>query len=537
MDEATIEAFRTTGLAHLVAVSGSNVAVLLVLVMLVARRVSRRRWMHVAIALPALLFFTFLTGLEASVLRAVVTASIALFVTVEGRTADGIRVASFAFVVLVLAAPELLFHPGFQLSFAATLGLIVWARPLTEVIARRLPDGGVWLAVAACFGTTLAAQAAAAPLLAWHFGRIPALGGLANLLVAPLAPVVMIGGIATLTLASLVPGMGAAPVLMRLPLDAILWCGRTFSRLPSASFEASVLAGIVVTATLAALLASTRRGRVASVALGLVALGAAGGGALAGPPCADARIVALDVGQGTAVLLSAGGHSVLVDGGPQAGDVLDDLAEQGVDALDAVFVSHPHADHTQGVVDVLDHLEVGGVYGPATMAWGQGGFVVRAAKHAGVPVVRVASADTFRFGDRLSIEVVFPASTEEPLHVEDNVHAYSLVLHATVADSTILLPGDVGAAEEAGLLDASVVGASVLVAPHHGSKDLDPAFVEAVGPRVVLVTVGEDNRYGHPAPEAMRVYAASAKVFRTDRQGAVALCLSDGGRTAVRTER
>lgn len=536
LDEATVEAFRTTGLAHLVAVSGSNVAVVLTVVMLVARRVFlHRRWMHLAIALPALAFFAFLTGLEASVLRAVVTAAIALFATVEGRATDGIRLASLAFVVLVLASPELLFHPGFQLSFAATLGLILWARPLTDLIARRMPGRTLFVAVAACVGTTLAAQAAAAPLLAWHFGRIPALGGVANLVVAPLAPIVMIGGIVTLSAASLVPPVDWAPVLMRLPLDAILWCGRTFARLPAASLDATFVAGLAIAAIPAVIVARSPRARTAAIALILVAWTAARGSALAGGTCEGDAIVALDVGQGTAVLLRAAGHDVLVDGGPDDGDVVSDLREQGVGVLDAVFVSHPHADHTQGVVDVLGSLEVGALIAPFTIGWGTGGDVVRAARAAGVPVVHTSSGDVHRFGPGLEVDVVFPDTLEVPLRTEEAVHANSLVLRASVGGADVLLPGDIGAEEERDILEADVAS-SILVAPHHGSKDLDPTFVDAVAPRIVLVTVGEHNRYGHPAPEALRAYAAHGRVFRTDRHGTVALCGTEDGVAVTTTK-
>ncbi|HVE92926.1 MAG TPA: ComEC/Rec2 family competence protein, partial [Actinomycetota bacterium] len=142
LDDRTLEDFRTTGLAHLVAVSGSNVAVVLVVVMLVVRRiVPRRRVLRALLAVPPLVFFAFLTALEASVLRAVVTAGVVLAVTSSGRIADGLRAAAVAFIVLVLASPDLMSHPGFQLSFGATVGLILWARPLTDRVLALVPEG------------------------------------------------------------------------------------------------------------------------------------------------------------------------------------------------------------------------------------------------------------------------------------------------------------------------------------------------------------------------------------------------------------
>jgi competence protein ComEC len=228
------------------------------------------------------------------------------------------------------------------------------------------------------------------------------------------------------------------------------------------------------------------------------------------------------------VLLRAEGHDVLVDGGPEAGGVVRDLDEQDVGSLDAIFISHPHADHTDGVVDVLESLEVKTVIAPVTIGWGKGAEVVRAAQKARVPVKHASTGDVYRFGPDLEVEAISPEPGPAPEFAEELVHAFSLVLRARVSATTVLLPGDVGAEEEAKLLESDV-RASVFVAPHHGSKDIDPRFVEAVEPRLTLVTVGADNRYGHPAPEAVKAYARHGRVYRTDRHGAVSLCVVESG--------
>jgi len=528
LDEATIEDFRTTGLAHLVAVSGSNVAVVLVVVMLLARAlIPRSRWLRGVVAVPPLIFFAFLTGLEPSVLRAVVTAGVALAVTAGGRLPDAIRLACVAFVLLVLATPELLFHPGFQLSFAATLGLILWARPLSERLGRGLPEGRAWTVLAVAVGTTAAAQLAAAPLLAWHFGRIPAVGGIANLIVAPLAPVVMIGGLVTLGLASVAPALDWLPATLRLVLDLILVSARWFARVPAASLGMSVLTALAVTSAIALLAARSARARGAAVACAVL-FGAASAGQMAGgPACAGPSIVALDVGQGTAILLRDGGNAVLVDGGPEAGGVVYDLEEFGVKELDAVFVSHPHADHTEGVVRALERLDVDRVVGPVTLSWKKGGDVVAAARRAGVPVSAAAAGDEFVFGT-ISLDVVFPSPGPAPPFEEDLVHGFSLVLRANLRGATALLPGDVGVQEEEqimGDVSEEELASDIFVAPHHGSKDLDKEFVDVVDPDMTLVSVGADNRYGHPAPEALDAYSRHGNVFRTDKDGSVMVCL------------
>ena len=534
LDEETMEIFRTTGLAHLVAVSGSNVAVVLVIVVLITRvLIPRGRWLRAVAAVPPLVFFAFLTGLEASVLRAVFTAGVALAVTAGGRSSDALRIAAFAFVALVLTAPDLLFHPGFQLSFGATLGLILWAGPLSERIGRFLPDSGLGTAAAVAIATTVAAQAAVAPLLAWHFGRLPAVGGIANLIVAPLAPVVMIGGSVTLGLASLVAALDWAPAMMRLPLDVILFCARWFAALPASSIGAGALVGIAVTSVLAAALARDRRMRTAYVALVIVAATAAAGQATARSSftCTGPAVHALNIGQGTAVLLQSGDHSVLVDTGPARGGVVRQLEQLAVGRVDVVIVSHPHVDHALGALDVLEKLEVGHLIGPVTMSWGAGKDVLRAASEAEVPFTTAAAGDTFSAGG-IRIDVLWPEPGPAPAFNEDLVDPYSLVLRAGLGDVDVLLPGDIRAEQQKELVGAGI-DVPAMVAVHHGSKNLVPEFVDDVSPALTLVTVGAPNPYGLPAPEAIRTYARHGRVFRTDQDGRVSVCFLQTGAEVV----
>lgn len=531
LDEQTMEEFRTTGLAHLVAVSGSNVAVLLALVMVASRAlIPRGRWLRALVAVPPLAFFAFLTGLEPSVLRATVSAGIALAVVAGGRTTDALHAAAFAFVALVLLQPDILFHPGFQLSFGATLGLIMWARPLTERIATVLPDARPARALAIAAGTTVAAQIAVAPLLAWHFGRVPALGGLANLVAVPLAGVVMVGGVVTLTAASLVPFLDWAPATMRLLVDVILGAAHVFAHVPGASLATGVLAAGALTAVLAAVAARSTRIRGAALVLMVVFAATAGGQTLAAShaSCDGGEVRALDVGQGTAVLVRSGEHAVLLDGGPADGGVVRQLQALGVDRLDAIVVSHPHADHMEGFIDVLTRLRVGRVVGPVIVGWGVGSGLVRAAKAAHVPVVAAAAGDVIEAGP-IRLDVLAPAPGPAPeLEQPERVNAYSLLIRARVGDASVLAPGDLGADEQAALVTEDL-RSPILVAPHHGSGDLDPAFVAAVAPRLVLVTVGADNPYGHPTPKALAMFERYGPVMRTDRHGLVTVCLRAGG--------
>lgn len=533
IDPATTEDFRTTGLAHLVAVSGYNVAVFLAIVMVFVRFLVRRgRWLRVAVALPSLAFFAFLTGLQPSVLRATVSAGVALAVGAGGRQADALRAAALAFALLILVSPEMLFTVGFQLSFGATLGIICWSESLAGRIFPRSESR--WVRTSASgLGTTIAAQIAVAPLLAWHFGRIPGLGGFANIVAIPLGGLVMLGGMATLTAASMFRFLDWAPATMRLPLDVILASAHAFAHVPAASIGVSVVAACAITAALAAFAVRSTRLRACAVGLAVVGFGASSGQAIGGPSCPGAFVSALDIGQGTAVMLHDGTHSVLVDSGPPSGGVVDQIHATGVTSLDAIFVSHSHMDHALGAVDVLQRMRVGHIFGPPELQWSFGAKVIAEARRRNVPVEAVATGDGFDFGT-MHVDVVWPQDRELPTFTQDAIDQTSLVLRARIAGVAVLLPGDIRSDQQKQIASYDDVSVPLLIAPHHGSKDLDQGFVQAVGERLTLITVGSPNPYGLPAPEAVRAYAARGPVFRTDQDGRVLVCLGENGVQVVK---
>ncbi len=529
LDEEIVEDFRTTGLAHIVAVSGYNVAVFLALVMVLVRAlVARGRWLRVAVAVPTLIFFVFLTGLEPSVLRATLSAGVALVVGAGGRTTDALRAAALAFLVLLLLAPQLLFDIGFQLSFGATLGIILWGESLSQRTARLLRrNNRLTAALAAGLGTTIAAQIAVAPLLALHFGRIPGVGALANAVAIPLGGLIMLGGLLTLGAASLVPFLDWAPAMMRLPLDAILWSARAFANVPAASIAISAIAACALTGALVASVVQSPRVRAGALAFAVMCVGVAVGQARAGPRCDAPSIVALDVGQGSAVLLRSGEHAVLVDSGPADGGVVAQLNAAGVRRLDAIFLTHSHIDHAIGALDVLEAMDVDALVGPVHLRWTSGADVIRAAEQAGVAFEPKAQGDTYDAGD-LHIDVLWPKQGDPQPFDETLVDVNSLVLRARVGGTSVLLPADIRGPQQKAL-SRDDIAVPILIAPHHGSKDVDPAFVEAVAPRITLITVGAHNPYGLPAPDAVRSYAARGAVFRTDQDGRVTVCLSPEG--------
>jgi competence protein ComEC len=346
----------------------------------------------------------------------------------------------------------------------------------------------------------------------------------------------MVGGMITLSAASVTHLLDWAPAIMRLPLDAILASARGFARFPAASIALSTTAAAGLTGALVVGFTRSKPVRVGAAALVVVCGGLVGGRSLAHPGCDAPAVDALDIGQGTAVVLRTAGHAVLVDAGPADGGVTRQLKALGISRLDAVVVTHSHIDHALGALSVLRELDVDALFGPPELRWAAGAQVIRSAAASGVRFRELVAGDVFDAGKAIHLEVLWPEAHDPPPFDEDLIDRYSLVVHAKLAGVDVLLPGDIRSEQQSELAEDGDVAAPILVAPHHGSKNLDQGFVDSVGPALTLVTVGAPNPYGLPAPEAIRAYSRHGRVFRTDQDGRVSVCVGDG-RAEVMTER
>jgi competence protein ComEC len=348
------DAFRASGLAHLVAASGSNVMLLVALVIalsVVAGVPLRRR---LALALAAVVLYVPLAGAGPSIQRAGVMGAAGLIAALAGRPASRWYALLLAAAATLAHDPSAAEEPGWQLSFAAVIAILALYRPVRGwLVAHRVPG-----ALADATALTTAATAGTAPLLSMHFGELSLVSLPANVLAAPaVAPVMWLGAGA-----AVLGGDGARVLdaLCAYPLAYLAWLGRTAASLPHASVAAE-LPGPVAAAAAYALVGGlwlapprVRRAALGGCALlAAVALGLAPGPP--GPPAGFA-VSFLDVGQGDATLVQHGDHAVLVDTGPPGAPVLDRLRSAGVRRLDALVLTHPQADHDGNAERVLAAL-------------------------------------------------------------------------------------------------------------------------------------------------------------------------------------
>jgi competence protein ComEC len=530
--------FRAAGLTHLLAVSGANLAVVSGALLALLRWFRADPRLAAAVSAAAVVGFVVLARPSPSVVRAGVMGGIVLLAMASGRARSALPALAAAVLVLLPLDPALAQDPGFALSVVATGALVLVAPGLAAALRRRRVPG--WIADALAVST--AAFAVTAPLVAGLSGQVAPVAVVANLLAAPaVAPATVLGVLAALVSAIAPPlaealAWAAGPCVGWLVLVADRAAGVPRAALPwpSGAGGALLLAGLLV---LLVLVGRNRRSRAVllAVLLGLALVLVPTRLVPPGWPPAGWAAVACDVGQGDALVLATGrpGWVVLVDAGPDDGLVDACLRRLGVVGLALVVISHLHADHVGGLAGALRGRAVGGVaVGPVRVPQWALRDVARHAGGAGAPVVALATGHTLRW-PALTLDVIGPARPPAFVDPDDGtqVNDGSVVLRATTPAGTVLLPGDAELAEQADLLGSGAdLRADVLKMPHHGSRSTVPAFLDAVSPRAVVVSVGAGNRYGHPNAAMLgRLAAAGAAVRRTDEAGDVAVVEEPSG--------
>ncbi len=558
IDEATVEDFRRSGLSHLLAVSGQNVALLAMLAMPLLAALGMPLRTRLVWILGAIVVYVPLAGAGPSVLRAGVMGGLGVLATLAGRRALRLHALAVAAAVALAIDPRVAGDVGWQLSFAAVLGILALAAPLRRTIAGRIGGRGWRGALAEGAALTIAASLATAPLIAFHFEAVSTTTLLANLLALPaVAPAMWLGMLAAA--GGQVPGFPVALLnAVNAPLLAYIaqvaeWCGRPdWAYLQVRLSVGGLVASYVVLAVAAiGLPALLRRHRLASLrrrtfpadgtksrhigvissrrrafrgawavgaaGVAVVVLTWAGGGAGASGPVRGLRVTFLDVGQGDAILLQPGrGPAVLVDGGPPGDGLAGKLRGAGVDRLGVAVLTHEQSDHAGGIEELLGSVPV------AELAYARiGSDLRREAEAAGIDPIRIAEGDVLRAG-RLELEVLWPprALLAAPL-AGDDPNAQALVLLVRWHDFSLLLAADAEA--EAVPIDPGPV--DVLKVAHHGSEDagLD-SLLDRTDPRLAVISAGEGNPFGHPTPATLQALAAHrVSTLRTDRDGTVTL--------------
>ena len=537
LDDALRDRFRASGLYHVLAVSGQNVAYVVAGVLLASWLLGVPRALAQIAALAAVAGYVVAVGWQPSVVRAGVAGALASLAWLAARPRDRWYFLLVGAAVLLAWSPYSLLDPGFQLSFAAVAAIFL----LVPRLERRLEGYPVPRVLAAAVAVSGACGLATAPILWLQFGAVPVWSVLANVLALPVVAPILGLGLLSAAASPVLADMALALGWLNGWLAAYLaWCARLVGGLPLAQLRSGaallgIALGVLALVGVARAPARLRRPALAlalAAALGLAAwkidLPAA-----PLPPPEGLRVSFLDVGQGDAILLQVPEGAVLIDQGPPEANVAERLRAFGVRSLSALVLTHPQRDHVGGAVDVLRSVPVARVLDPGLPVESpDGGAALAAARSRGVPIVVARAGQRLALG-RLRLSVLWPDGPGAP---GEDPNGRAVVLLATFGSIDVLLTADAESGVTARLRLPRV---EVLKVAHHGSADEGlPALLGRIRPLAAVVSVGERNDYGHPTRSTLAALAASpgTRTYRTDRDGTVVV-ESDGTALTVRTWR
>ncbi len=532
--------FATTGTLHIFAISGLHVVLFgaLVIAVLAAAGINRTRWSLYLI--PILVVYIIATGAAASAVRAGVMAGLFWGAPLARRKPDGPSALAAAAIVILAFAPGQLASRGFIFSFVAVAGLMLFypvLQPWFTLRTQRDPwqiqaDTGWWrwgrvllVKVGELLAMSLAAWLVSAPITAYWFNLFSPVGLVDNLFVVPGSSLVVVTGILSLVFGALHPLLAevfnhANRVFITVLIEAVEWS----RRLPGSYWYLCTPAPWVMVLWYAAALLLVIRWRWYRRIVGTLAVLAVVFLAWRHVTDRQVQVDVLDVGQGNSAFINLPGSAdVLVDtGAPFYADrILRHLRRQGVDRLQAIVLTHPASAHAGAAAALLAALPVNELWIPP--------FDGRAdhyraaldlARSQGITVRRLAAGDTGTWPGHVEWEVFYPPRDAR----YQPAYAGSLVLRVAREGAAVLLMGGAGAPVERALLrQPCEPAAPVLVAGDHGhAGTCETPWLDLVAPRDVILSVGQYNRMGDPAPGVLRrLAAAGLATWRTDEQGPI----------------
>ncbi|MFW5787903.1 MAG: DNA internalization-related competence protein ComEC/Rec2 [Halanaerobiales bacterium] len=522
------KSFSQAGANHLLAISGLHVGFLILILVYFFKLVGCANLYRNLLLTFFMICYIIITGGRASVFRAGLLSVLFLWAPFFDRQGNIFNILGFTAFLNLLVEPYVLFSPGFQLTYLVVIAIVLW----TGIFNKFMPD---------IIAVSLAAQLGSIPLTAYYFNQLTPVGILTNIWAIPLSGLVVGTGFMLLIIGSLSPVMAAVPAfLLQIVLDIFSFLMNITSRLPFAYLEVSsppvylvfVIYGYII---FLPFLLSPRiipvnkrkkqkrliyfAGFAVALTLFLVC------SSFFSPAL---EVIFFDVGQGDSILLNTPGqHHILVDGGGQVNRdsdmgeqvLLPYFKQQGIYSLDLVFVTHFHDDHAAGIKSILRKRKVEVLVLPQGAGDNElGREIIRLAREKGTEVLSAHREDYFRAGEVL-FEVLHP-DKDNSLDQNNN----SLVLKIIYDRISFLFTGDLEKEGEKELLQEEPdLKSQVLKVGHHGAgSSSSHEFLQAVAPREAVISVGENNFFGHPDSKVLdKIKNYGINTWRTDRQGAI----------------
>jgi competence protein ComEC len=539
-------AFTNAGLMHILAVSGLNVGLVAVMFWSVFSLFRFPRIVIGILTVLSLVFFIFLTGAEASVTRAVIMACVFIGAKIFEHRTSLLNALGVAALIILLVDARWLFDVGFQLSFVAVLSL-AYIYPKLKKQVERLPFWKnthsllreyLFLSTA----VSLAATIGTLPLTAYYFHKISIVGIAMNLLAVPVSGIILALGCAVVLMAAISTWLGS---MYALSAYAFSWFLLRFTEW-GGNWEYSVLEvnisyfEAVGWFLLILFLLEIHRPLVRRI--GIISFLLIGNFILYSSLFAvtepTLKITMLDVGQGDAIVVQLpNGKTILVDAGPidskrDAGTrtIVPFLKRNEIEKIDALFISHPHADHLGGLPALLREFDVGTIYECGAKSESKlVSEIERLTDSLQIQSQKLTAGSIVSLDSMVRLYILHPFIGEDSL--DENLNNHSLVIKLVYGETSILFSGDAETPAEREITSAfgDFLDSDMLKVGHHGSiTSSSEELLDDVTPKYALVSVGNKNKFKHPSPMVMqRIQDRGCRILRTDKFGAIVL-ESDG---------
>ncbi|MDI3534449.1 MAG: competence protein ComEC [Thermosediminibacterales bacterium] len=555
ISEKVYSCFADAGIIHILAVSGLHVwFITAIFYWLFGKLKIRSEYLKVCLILLGIFCYVFITGARPSVIRAGIMAGMTVLGRYSLRQTDMLTSLSLAGLVILVFNPMSLFSIGFQLSFAATFGIIFLFSYINSLF-RFLPEK-----IRGLVSVTTAAQLGVLPLTLYYFNTVSLVSVVTNLLIVPVVGLIVGIGFFSAVLGQIhhfvvLPLNKVNDVL----LDYMVYMAKVLSDLPYSTVDLPAPSPLSILLYYLLILAIVGKSweklpvqnfkKVAVITVLIVLNSIIWGFVLT--PFDEIEVVFLDVGEGDSIFIQTPGHKTfMIDGGGlpdyYSGDfsigedvLIPFLKRKGIKKLDGIFLTHSHDDHLKGLIPVVRCMKVESVFlGPYNEPTDSFLEFISELKNKGVPLYHIWAGENIILDHGIILETIYPPENWGcSKEAEKNINNSSLVLRMIYEDVEILFTGDLESEGEEYILNSNFpIQSDVLKVAHHGSKtSTSEKFLDKIQPDWAVISVGLNNRFGHPDEEVVeRLKARGIKIFRTDRDGAV-IMKTDGKRISFDT--
>lgn len=548
IDEKIVEDFKNSNLSHMLAVSGAhiNYVVLTVSILFTKKRAGIKAQRVVTIMM--MLFFMELTQMTSSVVRAGISCIIYMLASLLYRKADVINAMAISTLLILLNNPFNLFNIGFQLSYAGTLGIILFCKlidiPIKNKLLKYLKDSII---------ISLSANIFIIPIMMYQFNTISLTFILSNLLAGPLLGISIILEIIVLLISFISINIAAIPAkVLNILLILIINIANWFSNIEISKIYVitpqiiSIVAYYLICAAI--ILKQKNRKIIVIIMLTVLIVNFF-------PTQKKLRINFIDVGQGDSTLIRTETNKVILidSGGSTASSSFDVgnkvllpyLLDRRIKKINFIIVSHFDADHCQAFETVIDNINVEKVVVcKQSMITQEYLNIINKCKKENIKIIVVERGDKLKIDKRTEFEILHPGER----FLEDgkgglNANAIVCKMNYKLDNGkvfSILFTGDieVEAEKELEQVYGKKLKADILKIAHHGSKTSSrEEFIKLVSPKIALIGVGEKNKFGHPADITLeRLEKENVKVYRTDQMGEVSITINKNGEIKVKTQ-